>query len=140
VEGLDFDPFNGGKDVEFVLSNPVCLTVIITSYAAVKIAIANMNVQCIGGNATPRIIPSLIGDLYDITVAKVSLAQGPNAACGVAIFFADASFVTILAELATIHAFADIAYKNLWCKLDETQSVILQFWRRRLQANRKNPS
>ncbi len=46
VEGLDWDPTTGGKDVEFVMSNPVCFSFAITSYASVKAAIGLMNYFC----------------------------------------------------------------------------------------------
>ncbi len=71
VEGLDWNPTYGGKDIDFVLSNPVCFSFAITSYASVKAAIAGMNYACGTGSGVPRLIPTPLLDVYDIGKATL---------------------------------------------------------------------
>ena len=112
VEGLDFDPRTGGKDVEFVLSNPVCLTVILTSYAAVKIAIANMNYTCGNGSSVPRLTPSPLLDARDLIKGTKS-AIGGTPACKSAYLLALSSFYVALGELRIIYSeFAQPTFNN----------------------------
>ncbi len=80
VEGLEFDPTSGGKDVEFVMTNEVCLGVVLGAYAAVKIAIVAMNSYC--KNNTPiRVTPSIFMDLIDVAACTPKCASGNSACC-----------------------------------------------------------
>lgn len=111
-EGLDFNPTNAGKDVEFELDNPVCLTVIATSYAAVKIAIATMNGVCGTGSKVPRIKPSPLEDVADIAKAGAEAAKKKDPACGVAVAAAVSSFGIAVAELGIIYGIAKNGFDN----------------------------
>ena len=104
VEGLDFDMSTGGRDIEFVLSNPVCLTIIATTYVAVKTAISAMNTNCNSGSPFPRLVPNPIMDIYDITKAGVVGNRSPN--CLASIATAASSFSTAIAEMAIIYEIA----------------------------------
>ncbi len=102
--GLDFNPTDAGKDIEFVLTNPVCVTVIATSYALVKGTIATMNGVCGSGSVVPRLIPSPFLDAIDIAKAAPHLS---NPACAVAASVAAAAFGAAIAQLGIIYAIAN---------------------------------
>lgn len=109
-EGLDFNPTMGGKDAQFVLSNPVCLSVTAAGYLSVKGAIYTMNRAC--GRPKPmRWFPSLLTDLSDI--GSSGLACGPsNPACCAAVTVAIGSFGSFLGYLRAIYDAAVDAYKE----------------------------
>lgn len=111
IEGLDFNPTDAGKDVNFVLSNPVCATVIISVYAAVKVGIAAMNHICGTGSAVPRVKPSPFLDARDIAKASYKAASG-NVPCIKAVGVATAAFSTAIAELGIIYEIAKDVYDN----------------------------
>ena len=109
VEGLEFNPTSGGKDVEFVMSNEVCYGVVFGSYAAVKIAIALMNSQC--GNKTPaRYTPSLLMDAVDF--AKCSLKCPAIASCCAALTGVVAAMSGFLAFLGVQYEIAKTVFEN----------------------------
>jgi len=110
-ETLLFDPTSGGKDVEFNLSNPVCTYVAISIYAAVKIAIANMNRVCGSGSSIPRITPSPIQDSIDLTRASVTAASG-NTQCSGAIGYGAAGFSLAMSQIAVIYGIAKGVYDD----------------------------
>ncbi len=112
---LEFDPTTGGHDVEFVMSNPVCITVAVTTYASFKIAIAIMNGYCGSGSAIPRVIPSPIQDAYEISKATVKAAQqgaSGNMTCATALTPVALAFINVIAQLGIIYAIALPAYQN----------------------------
>lgn len=112
-EVLDFNPTDAGKDVEFIITNPVCLTVIATTYAAVKIAIANMNRVCKTGSSIPRVIPTPINDVWDIGKASIKAANNAkngDYSCGVAVLGATGAFGVAISELAIIYGIAKNTY------------------------------
>lgn len=109
-EGLDFNRYNGGKDSEFVLANPVCASVATYSYSSVKTAIAFMNSTCKTGSAVPRLTPSLIQDSIDI--AKAEMASQGNQACAVTIPFANLALKSAIIMLKSIHEVAEHVYDN----------------------------
>ena len=102
-EGLDFDRFNGGKDCQFVLTNPTCASVISYAYGSTKIAIAAMNSMCGTGSAVPRVLPSPLLDSIDI--AKASLRTTPNCQAGVTA--ATQTLNVTIGILYTIYKIAD---------------------------------
>ncbi len=108
--GLDFDFMNAGKDAEFIMSNPICSTVAFTTYAAVKVSIANMNRVCGTGSSIPRIQPSPIKDSIDLVFAGTKAAS--NASCLAAFGLATTSWSFGIAQLAVIYAIANDTYKN----------------------------
>ncbi len=110
-EGLDFSYTNGGKDIEFNLSNPVCLAVIATTYAAVKTEIAAMDGICGIGSAVPRVTPSPILDAVDIARASAKCASTQNASCCAATVLGASTYATALAELYTVYSIAKDVYK-----------------------------
>jgi hypothetical protein len=110
VEGLDFNPTTGGKDIEFVMSNPVCLTIFTLSYATVKAAIAAMNKICVG-KYDVRIKPSPLYDSYDILRASVKAVAG-DGRCIAAVGTASLLFGVAIAEFGIIYGAANLAYKN----------------------------
>ncbi len=110
VEGLDWNPTHGGKDVEFVLSNPVCLAFVLSSYAAVKVAIAVMNYNCGTGSGVPRLVPSPLMDVWDIGKASIRGAASPN--CKAGILGAVSSFATLLGLMSATYAVAKDVYNN----------------------------
>ncbi len=82
VEGLQYNPFYGGDDVEFIMSNPVCIAVASYAYGSTKIAIAAMNYACGNPNGI-RVVPSPFLDAIDITKAAIN-ASDPKCATGIA--------------------------------------------------------
>lgn len=127
-DGLDFNPSSGGDDVQFVLTNPVCLAVIGSSYIAVKTAIATMNGVCNTGSVIPRIAPSPILDSADIASATKNGAN--TAPCKVAIVASIAALTTFLNELATTYGIAKEVYENTiicganWTKVNTSTYTI----------------
>ncbi len=114
-EGLDFDPTTAGKDVEFVMSNPVCLTVVATTYARVKVAIALMNGTCQTGSMIPRITPSPLRDSYDIGKASIKAATKANSgdwSCASRVTQSLTSWSIALVQLGVIYGIANDTYKN----------------------------
>lgn len=107
---LEFDPTTGGHDVEFVMSNPVCITVAVTTYAAFKLAIAVMNGYCGSGSVVPRVIPSPLQDAYEISKATVRATT--NGTCAVALTPVALAFINVIAQLGIIYAIALPAYQN----------------------------
>lgn len=114
VEGLDFDPTTAGKDAEFTLE-PLCISVITSTYAAVIAAIANMNKVCQTGSPTVRIIPSPIQDSIDIVKASargIQRARNGDASCGNQVALALTSWSITMAELYGIYLAANNTYQN----------------------------
>lgn len=129
-ENLDFDPTNGGKDVEFVLSNPSCTAVIAYSYGAVKAGITYMNAVCNNKSGVPRVTPSPILDAIDIT--KSSVKAVTNASCAAAVGKATLIFSSAIGYLGGIYAAAERVYNNAeicgsnWMAPNPTQFLINQ--------------
>lgn len=111
VEGLEFDPADGGDDVEFVMTNEVCLAVIATSYASVKAAVAAMNSAC-GNGSSVRITPSLLLDGIDAVKGGVKCSQEKQVSCCIATAAAFASLTAAVAALGTIYEVAKDVYDN----------------------------
>ena len=116
VDGLKNLSLNKEEtDAELEIDNPVCLGIILGSYAGVKIGIANMNRVCGTGSSIPRIKPSLIMDVKDLTLggykATTNTLRGDNR-CLTAFGIASASFGILAAEMEVIYAIANNVYKN----------------------------
>lgn len=111
IEGLDFNPTSGGKDVEFVMSNPVCTTVVATSYAAVKGAVFVMDEAC-GINSQIRITPSPLMDAADLLQGIYKCASSRNLSCCGAVTAAAASLGPAMAALGVIYGIAVGAYSQ----------------------------
>lgn len=109
--GLDFNPTSGGKDIEFVLTNPVCITVIATSYALVKGGIAAMNSTC-GNSGAIRLTPSPLMDAADIARGVIKAATTQNASCGAAVAGASLTFLGAIAQLGVIYGIASNVYNH----------------------------
>ena len=110
VEGLDWNPSYGGKDVDFVMSNPVCLSFALTSYASVKAAIALMNYACGTGSGVPRITPTPILDFYDIGKATIKGSGSPS--CVSSIVGATASLGTAVGLMSVTYGIAKGVFNN----------------------------
>ncbi|MBL6664470.1 MAG: type IV secretion system protein [Rickettsiales bacterium] len=110
--GLDFNPTTGGKDIEFVVTNPICATVIATTYAIVISSIAAMNGICGTGSAIPRLIPSPIQDAWDIGRGTYTAASKSDAACASSVAFAVSSWTATFIELGIIYGIAQDTFKN----------------------------
>jgi len=111
IEGLDFNPTSGGKDVEFVLSNPACISVIGYAYVKTKIDIAIMNNTCRNPGGM-RVVPSPILDSVDIikATAKAAINRDPN--CARALGTAVASLSGTLAVIGSIYLIAKNVYEG----------------------------
>lgn len=110
-DNLDFNPTTGGKDAEFVLSNPVCLSVIATTYAAVKLAIAVMNFECGNSGSALRLTPSPLLDSIDIAKASLKAVTG-NMRCVGGVIHASETFGIAIAMLGTIYLVARDVYEE----------------------------
>ncbi len=110
-QGLYFDPTQNGADIMFDLSNPVCLTVIATSYAAVKTAIAAMCYAC-GLKKYPDPTPSPVRDTALIIAGGVKASSSSSGPCGTAVATASAAMATALAEIAVIYGTAKLVFDN----------------------------
>ncbi len=97
------------SDIQFDLSNPVCLTVIATSYALVKAAIAAMNVGC-GLGLTISATPSPIADAA--AIAKGTIKAASNAECRPYLLEATASFAAAFVELMIIYGISINVFNN----------------------------
>ena len=111
-DGLDYNPFYGGKDVEFVLSNPVCIAVVANAYITVKINIARMNAICGSGAVVPRLIPSPILDFIDISRGTYRAATTKNPSCAGQVAIASASFLGAIGVISAIYGVAIHVYNN----------------------------
>ena len=115
---LDFNPLAvgsskvDGKDIEFVLSNPVCVTVILTTYASVITAIAAMNGFCATGSPVPRVIPSPIMDAIDLYKGGKAAFTSTDVSCPTAFGVAMTSWTAAFVELAVIYGIALNTYNN----------------------------
>ncbi len=107
--GLDYNPSTGGKDIEFVMTNPVCVTVALSIYAPVKIAINYMNSIC-GNDASIRVAPSPFLDLIDIV--KSGRKSGGNDACKAAIAGSVLAMGAAFVDLAAVYGAASTAYED----------------------------
>ncbi len=113
VEGLDGNPTGGGKDIEFVMSNPVCVSVVASTYAATKIAIANMNGACQTGSPAISVAPSPLSDSISITRATWKAARPSSPpGCRGALAIAGGTFAASMAQLFSIYAIAQGVYQN----------------------------
>lgn len=110
--GLTFDPFFDGKDMEFVLTNPVCIAVAAATYVTVKTTIASMNGICGSGSPIPRVWPSPIMDVVDVGRATYKAASTQNAVCATAVGIATSSWAVALAAFGIIYAVAEDTYKH----------------------------
>lgn len=111
-DGLDYNPFTGGKDVEFVMSNPVCAAVAGYAYANVKINIAQMNSVCGTGSAVPRFTPSPILDVIDIGRGTVRAGSTLNGTCGARVATATTSFFSAISVISVIYGVAVGVYNS----------------------------
>ena len=107
---LDWDPTTAGKDAEFDMSNPVCLGIIIGTYALVKSSIALMNGLCGTGSAIPRIRPSPLHDAWDLGRGGVKAATSADAKCIAGVATATTSWSAALVVLLGIYTTAAIVY------------------------------
>lgn len=108
-DGLDYSVTNGGKDLQFVMSNPVCATLALTLYANTKMALSKMNAVCATGSGL-RITPSPIMDLVDIS--KASKKALSNQECFKATVGATGSLFVFLGALGVVYAVAKTAYEE----------------------------
>lgn len=111
-DGLDFDPLTSGQDSEFVLTNPICLTVILSSYIAVKAAVSIMNGVCGSGSPIPRLTPSLYMDGMDFIKATEKAGETQNPECIAAIWAFSASYAVSMAEIGVIYGIANDTYNH----------------------------
>jgi hypothetical protein len=112
-EGMTFDlstRINSGNDLKFDLSNPVCASIALSTYVAVKFAIANMNRVCASGSSVPRVTPSPIQDSADM--AKAGYYAASNSSCAAALSGANSPFQVLKAELTIIYGIATSVYND----------------------------
>lgn len=110
-DSVSYNPTWGGKDAHFVLSNPVCQAVILSSYLPVKAAIAGMNRVCTGAYS-PRITPSLFTDLAEITANGARGISDGNVACGSAVGAATTSLGVFAGVLFAVYEIAKDTYDD----------------------------
>lgn len=111
-EGLNFDMTTAGKDAEFVLANPVCLALVASTYATVKLSVAAMNYVCKTGSAVPRIVPSPLQDSADIIRAGIKATNTSDQACASQTAKAFTNWTAVIGVLEGIFAIAEDSYKN----------------------------
>lgn len=110
-EGLDFDPGTAGKDVEFVMSNPLCASFAAHSYIGVKIGISKMNIACGNSGTAMRYTPTPILDSIDITKSVAKSLMG-NKRCLAGVGEASAKFAGMLSILASIWGISKHVYNS----------------------------
>jgi hypothetical protein len=108
---LNFNPTSSGADIMFDLSNPVCLTVIATSYAAVKGSIAAMCRAC-GMNSYPSLTPSPVRDAALIVQGGIKATSATGNTCAASVAIASLSMSTALAQLGVTYAIASNVFDN----------------------------
>jgi type IV secretory pathway VirB6-like protein len=119
-EGLEFfstgeKGLKCGDDIEFIFSNPVCLSVAITSYATVKISIATMNKVCGTGSWIPRATPTPYLDAVDLSKASVKAVQKSSQndhLCSTAVASATSSWLAMVGMLSGIYGIAYNTYEK----------------------------
>lgn len=120
--GMDFDFLDGGDDSEFTLDNPICASIIVGAYAAVKLFIAGMNKTCGTGSVVPRVTPSLLMDSKDITVAGIkgaSQSASGDFKCLAAVNGTLATWAELMGILQGVFEAANATYKNMQVCGDE---------------------
>jgi len=113
----DFDAFippgKISKEMNFVLTNPVCITVAATSYAIIKGAVGAINCNC-NSNCLPRLLPSLLKDVADIAKAGKKAFLNPRSTCGGVFATSSAAILTAFtAGLGTIYEVAKDEYNRV---------------------------
>ena len=110
----DFQKFNSPelKEMDYNLSNPVCIANFAVQYAIVKGAIAGINSFCGSGSPIPRVVPSLAKDIYEL--GKAAKRARKDSKCAGA-YGAAAAITAIgsIAPLVALHTVAAEHYKNV---------------------------
>ncbi len=109
LSGLQTTPVIGDSpDLVFDLGNPVCLAIAVGAYAAVKIAISNMNNVC-GTGAGIRLTPSIFLDFIDIAKATKNIPSR-GAPCVAAVAGAGTAIGSFIGVLGTVYLKAEQVY------------------------------
>lgn len=112
LSGLQTTPLIGDSpDLNFDLSNGVCLAIAIGAYATVKAAIAFMNKQC-GTGGSIRVTPSILQDFVDISRATVKATTTSNAECAGAVALSGIAIGDFIGILAFDYLVAEQVYKD----------------------------
>ncbi len=111
LSGLQTTPVIGDSpDLVFDMGNPVCLAIAVGTYAAVKIAIFNMNNVC-GTGAGIRLTPSIFLDAIDIAKATRNIGTY-GTSCAGAVTVAGGAIASFVATLAIVYAKAEQVYNT----------------------------
>lgn len=110
-DGLDYSAVDGGDDFLFVMDNPICITVAVTTYSAVKASISAMNRICGSGSVMPRALPSPTNDLLDMARAT-RVAVGSRWDCAAALGTAASAYATALGILRVVYETAKVGYEG----------------------------
>lgn len=111
LSGLQTTPVIGDSpDLVFDLGNPVCLAIAVGAYAAVKIAISNMNNVC-GTGAGIRLTPSIFLDFIDIAKATNNIPSR-GAPCGAAVAGAGIAIGSFIGTLGIVYLKAEAVYDS----------------------------
>ena len=97
------------KEMDFDLSNPTCQGLILASYAGIKATIFGITCAC-GVNCTPRISPSPIKDVYELTKSAAVAVKNPTSRC--AVLYAGVGTAGTLASLSGFFAVYEVARKQ----------------------------
>lgn len=111
LSGLQTTPVIGDSpDLVFDLGNPVCLAIAVGAYAAVKLAISNMNTVCATGSGM-RYTPSIFLDFIDIAKATKNIPSR-GASCGAAVTGAGIAIGSFIGTLGIVYLKAEQVYDN----------------------------
>ena len=110
----DFQKFDSKelKEMDYDLSNPVCIINFAATYALIKAAIGLINFKCQSGSSIPRVLPSLAKDINEL--GKAAKKATKDAKCALA-FGGGISIASLgsVGPLLTLHTIAKEHYNKV---------------------------
>ena len=110
----DFQKFHSKelKEMDYDLSNPICIINFAAAYASIKTAIGLINSACQTGSQIPRVLPSLAKDIYEL--GKAAKKATKDAKCMLA-FGGGISIASLgsVGPLLTLHTIANEHYNKV---------------------------
>ena len=101
------------KEMDYNLSNPVCIANFAVQYAVIKGVIAGINKVCGTGSKIPRVLPSLAKDIQELGKAGIKAFNKPASPCGAAYLGMGLFALDPILSLVGLHTVAAEHYKNV---------------------------
>jgi len=113
-DNFSYDPLDGGKELEFVMTNGACIAIATSLYLDTKLSISLMNGICGSAPALPRPAPSPIQDLVDVAKGAKKCDETLSNACCISTARAAQSVLDFVAVLGTRFLAAKDVYENTY--------------------------